>query len=143
MAKIDLIDEISNVNIRCNGNNSCVGGVFIVDTPLLRGNTDNGALLDGFDRIDIQCNGISSCQDSIISIIAVKSFQLDCIESKSCYNASISMATLGNQMGAGILTVNCNGSSSCEIAIISGISLETVNINCIDGGQTCWGAQVC
>ena len=137
---IQLKDELSIANIHCIGVGSCLYSVITVDTPGINSNSDNNIISNSIARIDIICFGENSCEESVMTIIGVNNFELNCTAPHSCEEMGFTMTSLN--VPSGILTVNCDGRESCEDMIVTGITLDTVNINCFSGTRTCHNMQV-
>ena len=135
LTEIRLKDELSTLNIICNGHDSCYNSDIMVETHSLGINSDNYILSNiGVPRVNIQCQGNGSCKGSIIAITGTNNFELNCTNSASCDDIQLTVSSYNNTNPTGILTVNCY-QTSCVRSIFNGISVKTVNINCIQANS--------
>ena len=143
IAKIVLINESSIAHILCRGWSGCYRGIFMVDT-LLNHNSDNN-IISNKQRIHFNCTGQGKgCQEASITIIGVNNFELDCDSRDTrdaCYKLALTVTSL-DDIPSGTLTLRCQGKFSCDGAVINGLTLKNIDIDCISGDYRCHRLQV-
>ena len=133
VSKIALYDALSTVNIQCDGDNSCMNGKFIIDTPILVDNAKNIKLSNtNISRVHFECNGQHACDFTIISIIGVNEFELNCNGYHACHETALTVTSLNENYTnpSGKISLNCYGTNSCAYSAINGITVAYVDINC-------------